>query len=288
VTTQNGTPIVRSPLSSTQDEISTPTNSPSRRQPLPRPLLAPLQGTRSMIGHTSRTGPSGDLRRSPLDAMSQSFGGIGHSGSDSRLFGGTGSTVVNTKLKDHVFSAILKKFRKHAMEKFGETHTEDEGDHLDNPGAAAGSGSSSAHDRRGRSLRSAIDPTSSSHSRFSVPTVESASLRRVQSETVIPSARRMTEMSADAMRTPRMRHVPLTSHGTKFDVGDDEMSSGSHMIEARSKRSPSRSSELQAGDTRRPELFPPFCRPCHPRQPRILCIPHIPRMDRRLARNTLF
>ena len=252
VSTQNDTPIVRSPSSSTQDGISTPTNSPPRRQPLPRPLIAPLQGTQSMIDHTSR-GPLGDLRRSPLDTMSQSFGGIGHSGFDPRLFGGTGSTVVNTKLKDHVFSAILKKFRKHAMEKFGETHTEDEGDHLDSPDGAAGSGSGSAHGRRGKFLRMAIDPTSPLHSRFSVPAVDSASLRRVQSESVFPSAKRMTEMSADAMRTPRMRHVPLIGHETKFHVGSDEMPRGSHMIEEGSMRSPGRTSELQAGDIRRPE-----------------------------------
>ena len=32
-------------------------------------------------------------------------------------FGGTGSTMVNTKLKDHVFSTILRRFHKRASER---------------------------------------------------------------------------------------------------------------------------------------------------------------------------
>lgn len=65
----------------------------------------------------------------------QSFGGYGCSPLDSRRFG-TGSTVVNTKLKDHVFGTIFKKFRKHHGMRLarhrssGGTRTEDEGERM--------------------------------------------------------------------------------------------------------------------------------------------------------------
>lgn len=50
----------------------------------------------------------------------------------SQWFGGTGSTVVNTKLKDHVFSTVLRRFRKRLSHRSGEdSKTEDEGDTAD-------------------------------------------------------------------------------------------------------------------------------------------------------------
>ena len=42
-------------------------------------------------------------------------------------FGGTGSTVVNTKLKDHVFSTVLRRLRKHTGGRCTGVRTEDEG-----------------------------------------------------------------------------------------------------------------------------------------------------------------
>jgi len=47
-------------------------------------------------------------------------------------FGGTGSTMVNTKLKDHVFTSVLRRFRKRYKPKpIGYARTEDEGDLAD-------------------------------------------------------------------------------------------------------------------------------------------------------------
>ncbi|CAA7260232.1 unnamed protein product [Cyclocybe aegerita] len=47
-------------------------------------------------------------------------------------FGGIGSTVVNTKLKDHVFSTVLRRFRKRlSHQPAGYARTEDEGDLAD-------------------------------------------------------------------------------------------------------------------------------------------------------------
>ncbi|KDR83422.1 hypothetical protein GALMADRAFT_85543 [Galerina marginata CBS 339.88] len=50
----------------------------------------------------------------------------------SQWFGGTGSTVVNTKLKDHVFNTVLRRFRKRLSHRsIEDARTEDEGDVAD-------------------------------------------------------------------------------------------------------------------------------------------------------------
>ena len=119
-------------------------HSPCQRNPvLPRPAAFPLQNGRAP--NPNFTDDKGAPDPSPLvppwrhikngrpEDSTQSFGGYGYSPMDSRWFG-TGSTVVNTKLKDHVFGAILKKFRKHHGMRLarhrssGGTRTEDEGD----------------------------------------------------------------------------------------------------------------------------------------------------------------
>ena len=47
-------------------------------------------------------------------------------------FGGTGSTMVNTKLKDHVFSTVLRRFRKrHSHQSIRSVKIEDDGDVAD-------------------------------------------------------------------------------------------------------------------------------------------------------------
>jgi hypothetical protein len=64
-----------------------------------------------------RLGPSGSYQ-----GWSQSSG----------VFGGTGSTTVNTKLKDHVFGAILKRFRRRTQSHVDRaSRTEDEGEIAD-------------------------------------------------------------------------------------------------------------------------------------------------------------
>ncbi|KIK92354.1 hypothetical protein PAXRUDRAFT_830010 [Paxillus rubicundulus Ve08.2h10] len=54
-------------------------------------------------------------------------------------FGGTGSTTVNTKLKDHVFSTILRRFQRRGSRRWSPngTKTEDEGELADREGCTA-------------------------------------------------------------------------------------------------------------------------------------------------------
>ncbi|KAH7916769.1 SAICAR synthase-like protein [Hygrophoropsis aurantiaca] len=67
-------------------------------------------------------------------------------------FGGIGSTMVNTKLKDHVFSTILRRFQRHNGRRWSSTGAklEDEGDiadHEDN-GICSGTRSTRSHRRK--------------------------------------------------------------------------------------------------------------------------------------------
>ncbi|KIM45870.1 hypothetical protein M413DRAFT_440924 [Hebeloma cylindrosporum] len=90
-------------------------------------------------------------------------------------FGGTGSTVVNTKLKDRVFNTVLRRFRKrHSHQAVDYAKTEDEGDVADGEYDHV-----SRHPlrRTRRKLHRHVDRAKSAHSEGCELT-----LRRVQSE----------------------------------------------------------------------------------------------------------
>ncbi|KAL6298743.1 hypothetical protein BKA93DRAFT_820220 [Sparassis latifolia] len=103
-------------ISADRPDTATPTNSPpipaTKWQALSVPEAAPL----------------------PLSAGS-SF--------NSGWFGGTGSTVVNTKFKDHVFSTLLRRFSRQCPSSRGRTaaRVEDEGDFADGEGEEGEEGS---------------------------------------------------------------------------------------------------------------------------------------------------
>jgi len=90
-------------------------------------------------------------------------------------FGGTGSTVVNTKLKDRVFNTVLRRFRKRLTHDYPET--EDEGDTADGECDHVPKRPLS---RTRRKLFRHVDRTKSAHSDGCEPT-----LRRVQSESLL-------------------------------------------------------------------------------------------------------
>ncbi|KAF9569372.1 SAICAR synthase-like protein [Agrocybe pediades] len=86
-------------------------------------------------------------------------------------FGGTGSTMVNTKLKDHVFSTVLKRFRRRIGRRLTEhSKTEDEGDVADNESDAC---SDNVRSRARRKLFRRLDPDTESP------------LRRIRSESTL-------------------------------------------------------------------------------------------------------
>jgi inositol-hexakisphosphate kinase len=96
------------PRSIKEDEPSTPAPSPST---LPRGRLHP--GAGPGLHHTASS-PALPFRSSRLDMLFNESPTASLSGTASPHpgFGGTGSTTVNTKLKDHVFATILKRLKK--------------------------------------------------------------------------------------------------------------------------------------------------------------------------------
>ncbi|KAG6866528.1 hypothetical protein C0991_003072 [Blastosporella zonata] len=99
-------------------------------------------------------------------------------------FGGTGSTVVNTRLKDHVFSTVLRRFRRRTGGRFaGSARTEDEGDTADGEGDGTASRLLKSRVRRRKKL------VQEDHSRDvqSDGDTLNTPIRRVHSDTIVAS-----------------------------------------------------------------------------------------------------
>ena len=169
-------------------EAPTPTNSPSDVR-----AAGPLRAAASENDATNA--PSRPLLRA--NATSQCITSNGN-GVNS-LFGGTGSTVVNTKLKDHVFGAILRRFRRRAHSQLDRhiVRTEDEGDLADGEEdghhpvyGRGGAGRRRRFNHRHRHHLSTVDRLKAD---------ELHPLRRTQSEDALHSPVRHHRSSGDSM-----------------------------------------------------------------------------------------
>ncbi|KAH7343856.1 hypothetical protein B0J17DRAFT_644241 [Rhizoctonia solani] len=174
---------VSSPLSKT----FIPTNQ--RNDGAPTPANSPDQhiGIRALPAHFG--GPSEDSGEGNMDTVRPSFlrqhCSIGHNSPDPRCFDGMGFTTVNTRLKDHIFKDVIKRFRRKAAASIGGIRTEDEGDIAD----GEGEGAASRRKRRGRFRRRRLEdiaPRTSGESSVMSPMAVTAPtspiLRRVQSD----------------------------------------------------------------------------------------------------------
>ncbi|KAJ7774243.1 hypothetical protein DFH07DRAFT_123053 [Mycena maculata] len=126
-------------------------------------------------------------------------------------FGGTGSTTVNTKLKDHVFSTVLRRFRRRTGGRLAaaDSKTDDDGDVADGEG-------DDGHDPRPRWTRSGrIRPLISQVDRLrdaeTIPTI-----RRVQSESIMASPAKLEALTVEEHRSKNMIDV--------FDMDFDDHS----------------------------------------------------------------
>lgn len=99
---------------SPEEAAPTPLNTPSH---LPRPFIA---STNADVDHGS-TSDDDVLGRSATPGLQHRPGRPERvvSVPGSPWFGGTGSTVVNTKLKDHVFNSVLRRLRKRPRRSLG-------------------------------------------------------------------------------------------------------------------------------------------------------------------------
>lgn len=108
--------------------------------------------------------------------------------------GGTGSTMVNTKLKDHVFSAVLRRLRRRTGGRCTGVRTEDEGEVADAECEDGSSGDRAMRTRRKKKLISQIDRLKEDERDVS------PGIRRVQSESIIASPSKIEAMTAERCR----------------------------------------------------------------------------------------
>ena len=148
-TNAHGCPsIARSPLSScstcvnVEIDAPTPVNSPSQTLHAFPPRLRSASDQADAI----LSGP--EMDKSTKRPNLRPFNSERPMPGVSPWFGGTGSTVVNTKLKDHVFSTVLRRFRKRHQRPVGYPRTEDEGDVADSECDSLGRHSSSRSRRK--------------------------------------------------------------------------------------------------------------------------------------------
>ncbi|KAJ7117316.1 hypothetical protein C8R43DRAFT_103031 [Mycena crocata] len=159
-------------------------------------------------------------------------------------FGGTGSTTVNTKLKDHVFSTVLRRFRRRTGGRLAaDSRTDDDGD-ADGEGD---DGTQSLRPRRTRSGR--IRPLISQVDRLR-ETEAIPPIRRVQSESMMASPAKLEALAMEEHRTKDMLGV----FDMDFDDSHTSASWGHANLSPSISRRRSRSRSLDFGASPPPML----------------------------------
>ncbi|KAJ7582466.1 SAICAR synthase-like protein [Mycena floridula] len=205
----------------------TPANSPSQSsQPFPHiaERLAETLTTEKPI--VSRNSP---VLSHPSAASSQSP----WLNPQSPWFGGTGSTVVNTRLKDHVFNTVLRRLRRRTGGRCAGTRTEDEGDADDE--------SCIPTRLRHRKLTSQVSRLRETEL---AQTGGPGTIRRVQSESMIASSSKLEAIALEETRKNDV--VDVFEMDNDFENGVEAAESTSNVelspsLSRRTRRSRSRS-----------------------------------------------
>ena len=190
------------------DFPTTPANSPNVSTKVLRQLPPPVHGRFFVAGENDDTGDSfkrPHIRPSQTDPTHSQLTSPHpvQSTPGSGWFDGIGigSTTVNTKLRDHVFGAIMRRFqRRHDSRWNGGMRAEDDGDVADAEGESDGAPSRVDPMARRRKRPGHVDRLKAEEV---VAQVES--LRRVRSEQVMTSASKMRafhEVASSAVTAP--------------------------------------------------------------------------------------
>lgn len=175
------------PFMSAEMEAPTPANSPSRILRSFPPHMADVPGSRRYVKSTSDEEGSFDRHRPAFRTFQSDKTPLT---SQSPWFGGTGSTTVNTKLKDHVFSTVLRRFRRRTRGRWASSaRTEDEGDVADAEGEGYTGQNRFRQSRKFLPYAEQLRETESDSC--------TAGLRRVRSESIIASPSRLGALVQD-------------------------------------------------------------------------------------------
>ncbi|WVQ99083.1 hypothetical protein IAU59_006215 [Kwoniella sp. CBS 9459] len=263
----SSSPAVPRPIQE-RDEPATPAPSPSTSF-----LSKHLHHTTSSPSLPSRMG-----RESVFPSYNHSeVGGSGSGYNSPHPFGGTGSTTVNTKLKDHVFATILKKLRKRGVGPH--RHDDEADDEGDEYGGTLRSG------RRLRRRSERRGPETGSMDLRPPPADNEDGIRRTKSDVVLTDRRGsrgrreeseergMFEMEdldeGDTLQMKRRNKLPLGNglhpmtavNKTPIDDSPTEISHPSHTPDRMAQATPQgttpipHSPSIPADEIARQELF---------------------------------
>jgi hypothetical protein len=198
-------PLARYPPFVTSEmDAPTPVNSPSQSVRAFPAKLSEKPGSRPFLVESLSDEEESFSRPSMTTLLSSPA--LPHS----PWFGGTGSTTVNTKLKDHVFSTVLRRFRRRTGGRLAAT--DDDGDVAD----AEGDDDHELRPRRTRSGR--IRPLISQVDRLREAEIVPQTVRRVQSEGMMASPSKLEALAMEEHRSKDMIDV----FGLDFDDAPSE------------------------------------------------------------------
>ncbi|KAG7099389.1 hypothetical protein E1B28_001243 [Marasmius oreades] len=175
------------PLVDRETNAPTPANSPSVLGKAFSPTLAGRSRSRAFLLKASSD--EDDAFSRPPFSKYASDHAVGHS--ESPWFGGRGSTMVNTKLKDHVFGTILRRFRRRTGGRWAAcAGGEDDGDVADAEGDTTEGEVTCRVRKRDRKLISQVDKLRQSEA-------PPKSIRRVQSESAMALPSKLQAMALE-------------------------------------------------------------------------------------------
>lgn len=265
-------PLARQANGSNHLDAPTPANSPSIS-------MRSLSGSKGQQRHffVPSTSDEDESTRPGLRQF-QSDRGIGTPQSPG-WFGGTGSTMVNTKLKDHVFSTVLRRLRRRTGSRCTGVRTEDEGEVADGEGDDACVGDRANRARRKKKLISQVERLKAEEDEANSG---NPGIRRTRSESIIASPAKIEAMMAE------QRHSRGLTDVLGFDY-DHDASGSSHSRKVSDlgpslsrRRSRSRSLDMPTS----PITVPSVATPIVGRDPG--SVPELPDVDPDVTRQNHF
>ncbi|KAJ4471579.1 SAICAR synthase-like protein [Lentinula aciculospora] len=177
------------PLVSSEMTAPTPANSPKILPSGIRPRFPEKEKRRNFLMKSASDEDDGSGSRPVPSFQSDNL--------HSPLFGGRGSTMVNTKLKDHVFSTVLRRLKRHPGGHWlGGTRVDDDGEVADAEGddsSVISKPSGKLRRRRGRKIIG--DPLGRLRESEAEMHDNGSQLRRVQSEAMMASPSKLQALA---------------------------------------------------------------------------------------------
>ncbi|KAK7470938.1 inositol polyphosphate kinase kcs1 [Stygiomarasmius scandens] len=243
-------PLGRYAFAATVNDAPTPANSPS----MPVNSLVPRPGEHLATKKLTIKSISDEDEEYNRPNLVSCHSDQTFRNSNNPWFGGIGSTMVNTKLKDHVFSTVLRRFRRRTGGRWAAgVRVEDDGDIAD----GEGDGEDRVHKTRRRSgkLISQVERLKQSETAPEVP------IRRVQSESMMATPAKLQAMALERQRCEDVMGVFDMDYSSNPNQDPGDLQTWHTRLDSSLSRKRSRSRSL---DLPQRTSVPPPSRDCIP------------------------